>query len=143
MLQEDFDKATSSLNRNDFRFQESLMSGAMQTNSPARRTRRDLTALACVFVLAIEHSGPARAADQIEDNLPAQAYKVVKYLKKNGYQNVGVLKFRVQKGTEPESFHVGPLNVAMTTRMENILLLMNDKTDPLSIIHDAGRVAAS
>src|SRR5258708_1361522 len=88
-------------------------------------------------------AGPVRSADPIEDNLPAQAYKVVKFLKKNGYQNVGVLKFRVQKDSEPESFHVGPLNVAMATRLENSLLLMNDKTDPIGIIHDAGRVAAS
>jgi hypothetical protein len=85
----------------------------------------------------------ARGADLIEDELPAQAGRVLKYLKEQGYRNVGVLKFRVKKGNEPEKFNAGPLNVAMATRLENALLIKNDKTQPIGIIHDAPRVAWS
>ena len=78
-----------------------LLSSTMQTANREGRARGwGLGALAFAAALAIGSGGPARAADQIEDTLPAQAYKVVKYLKQNGYQNVGVLKFRVQKGNE-------------------------------------------
>jgi len=108
----------------------------------SRAGRWGLAALGCALVLGTGAGSAARAQDRIEDNLPAQAYKVVKYLKKQGCRNVGVLKFRVKKGSQPESFRVGPLNVAMTTRMENALLLMNDKSSPLGIIHEAGHVAA-
>lgn len=103
--------------------------------------RRGFSCLACTLVLATA-AAPARAADRIEDNLPGQAFKVMRYLKKQGYKNVGVLKFRVQKGDNKPSFRVGPLNVAMATRLENVLLAMNRGAPPLGIIHDASQVAA-
>jgi hypothetical protein len=118
------------------------MRSVMQpTAAPGPSRRWGLAVLACTLVVATA-AGPARAADKIEDNLPAQAFKVMRYLKKQGYKNVGVLKFRVQKGDKKPSFRVGPLNVAMATRLENVLLLMNDKDKPLGIIHDASQVAA-
>src|SRR6266542_5434875 len=114
----------------------------MRTATANRRASRwGLAALACALVLAAGPGGAARAADQIEDNLPAQGYKVIKFLKKKGYQNVGVLNFRVEKDNKLERARV-PLKAALATALENVLLLMNDKSEPIGIIHDAGHVAA-
>jgi hypothetical protein len=67
----------------------------------------------------------------------------MKYLKSKDYQNIGVLKFRVKKGNEPPSFNAGPINVAMANRLENALLIKNDKDKSIGIIHEAFRVAAN
>ena len=64
------------------------------------------------------------------------------YLKEHGYRNVGVLKFRVQKGDEPVSDHVGTLNLDLAARLEVALVLTTDIKVPLGIIHDASAVAA-
>ena len=64
------------------------------------------------------------------------------YLKEHGYRNVGVLKFRVQKGDEPVSDRVGTLNLDLAARLEVALVLTTDIKAPLGIIHDASAVAA-
>jgi hypothetical protein len=97
----------------------------------------------CALVWSAAYVPAARAADRIDDEFPAQAGKILKYLKDKGYKNVGVLKFRVKKGSEPSTFHAGPLNVAMANRLENVLLIKNDRERPIGIIHEAFRVAAS
>src|SRR5262245_30645271 len=70
-------------------------------------------------------------ADAIDDDMPLLAAKVMKHLKSKDYQNIGVLKFRVKKGNGPPSFNAGPINVAMTNRLENALLIKNDKDKPI------------
>ena len=70
------------------------------------------------------------------------APKIIRYLKDHGYKNVGVLKFRVKKGDEPVSDHVGTLNLNLAARLEIALVLANDIKAPLGIIHDASAVAA-
>jgi hypothetical protein len=102
-----------------------------------------LAALVCLFWLV---RGPVplelQAADQLEENLVAEMLTVRDHLQSKHYHNVGVLKFRVQKGNEPETFSAGTLNVVMATRVENALILHNDKADPIRIIRDASHVAA-
>lgn len=114
----------------------------MSQHGFSQRVSRRLPGAAALLLLWTAAS-LAPAADRIEENLPAQAYKALKYLKSQGCENVGVLKFRVKKGNDPETFFAGPLNVALANALENALILMNDKTKPLGIIHDANRVAAS
>jgi hypothetical protein len=121
------------------------MNIAARTESDHRRARRlGLAALALGLVAMAGMASPARAAaaDRIEDKLKAEGVKVVEYLRDHGYQAVGVLKFRVKLGNEPESFSVGILNVVMTRRLQNLLIAMNDEAKPLQIIHEAAQVAA-
>ncbi len=84
---------------------------------------------------------PAARADNLDAALLKQAPSVMQYLKDHHYQNVGVLKFRVQKGNQPLSFRVGPLNTNLAARLENALVLANDKAHPVGIIHDADKAA--
>jgi hypothetical protein len=83
---------------------------------------------------------PARA-DGIDYKLPSEAQKVMKYLKKQGYHNVGMLKFRVKKGKK-EVFNLGPINSNMATRLENSLIAINDEAKPIGFLRDPGKVIA-
>jgi hypothetical protein len=84
---------------------------------------------------------PAARGDNLDAALFRQAPKVMQFLKDRHYQNVGVLKFRVQKGNQPLSFRVGPLNTNLASRLENALVLVDDKAHPVGIIHGADKVA--
>jgi len=63
-------------------------------------------------------------------------------LKEKCYNNVGVLRFRVQRGSAKASFKA-PLCGSLATRVENLLVMHNaeDPKDVLGVIHDAGAVA--
>jgi hypothetical protein len=69
---------------------------------------------------------PTARADAIDDALGrvTGAKKVLKYLQKQGYKNVGVLRFQVQKGDAKPSYHAGYLNDLMATRLENALIIV-------------------
>lgn len=82
-------------------------------------------------------------ADNIDLRLREEAPKVLEHLRAKGYHNVGILHFRVKKGTLPVSFKVGPLNSNLASRVENVLVLLNETTQPVGIIHDASQVAAA
>jgi hypothetical protein len=113
------------------------------THSGRLALRRSLS-LACLFALTACLAAPRTVrADAIEDDMPLLAGRVMKYLKSKDYQNIGVLKFRVKIGNEAPSCNTGPINIAMANRLENALLIKNDKQKPFGIIHEAYRVAAS
>jgi hypothetical protein len=97
--------------------------------------------LAAGVGFVVTASVPAARADNIDLELFKQAPKIMDYVQKQGYRNIGVLKFRVQKGSKPESFNAGPLNVNMASRLENMLILFNNTKQPIGIIHDASQVA--
>jgi hypothetical protein len=84
---------------------------------------------------------PAARADNLDDALLAQARQVMQFLKDRHYRNVGVLKFRASIGNQPLAFRVGPINTNLASRLENALVLLNDKAQPIGIIHDASKVA--
>jgi hypothetical protein len=95
------------------------------------------------LVLSLGLANPAAShADTLNQELLKQAPGVIRYLKQHGYRNVGVLKFRVQKGDEPMSDRVGLLNRNLATRLEIALVLANTFPDPLGIIRDASAEAA-
>jgi hypothetical protein len=85
------------------------------------------------------------AADEpaLEAALRREAPRVLGYLKGHGYRTVGVLKFRVKKGTEPVSDRVGALNLDLAARLEVALVLANDVRAPLGVVRDASAVAAT
>jgi hypothetical protein len=85
-------------------------------------------------------SGPARA-DNLDQELLFKARAVLDDLRAHGCKNVGVLKFRVQKGTRAPSFRAGPFNAALARRLENALVSVNDEKAPLGIVHDATAAA--
>src|SRR5437899_1905721 len=51
------------------------------------------------------------------------APKIMAEVRKQGYQNVGVLKFRSKIDKRATTFHAGRLNQQMSTRLENALVL--------------------
>jgi hypothetical protein len=97
-----------------------------------------LSATLALFVTAL--AGPARA-ESLAQGLQEQAPQVMKYLREQGYRNVGVLKFRVKKGNTV-SDRVGTLNTTLATRLETALLLAEDPRLPVGLIRDASGVAA-
>lgn len=81
----------------------------------------------------------ARAQDTLDRQLLDQALKLLDFARQKGAKNVGVLKFLVQKGTEPPGFSAGELNTALARRLE-VALVLADPEEPaqqLGIIHDA------
>ncbi len=83
------------------------------------------------------------AADGIEKQLLSQAPKLLSELKSRGYKNVGVLKFRVKKGNEAPTDRVGPLNLVLAEKLELALILANKVQDPIGIVRNASRKAAT
>jgi hypothetical protein len=55
---------------------------------------------------------------------------------------VGVLKFRIQKGSREPTDNAGTLNLDLARRLTVALILADDVRDPLNIIEDASAVAA-
>ncbi len=98
---------------------------------------RVLTATAMLAVLAVWGSFPAPARADFDQTLAEKVGPaVVQYLRDNGYHTVGVLKFRVKRGNEEESFYVGTLNDNMVTRLENALLHKSKDEDSLVFLQN-------
>src|SRR5262245_20967579 len=101
--------------------------------------RRSFGVLGLMLVLIA--GGPATAG-VLESKLQAEGIRMLEKLKSKGYQNVGVLKFRVQKPpTGKEDFQAGPLNVVVTRAVENALIVQNQ--DPelrMGLLRDAPKV---
>ena len=93
--------------------------------------------------LAVLCAGSARAADNMDKALNGHASQIIHYLEEHRIHNVGILKFRVQKGKQPVSFRVGPLNANLAGRLETALYLADKVQPPVGIIHDADSVAAA
>ncbi len=109
-------------------------------NGSVRHSSLGLLALAAAWV-----GSPALArADHIDVELNKQAPKVLQFLADHNCKTVGVLKFRVEKGTAKESFTVGPINSNLVGRLENVLIMHVDRDEAraIGVIHDAARTAA-
>jgi hypothetical protein len=108
--------------------------------SQIRRLVPAALALAALLTLL-----PQARADVIDVELLKKAPEIMETLVQQKYKNVGVLKFEVQRGGAdgPISMQVGRLNSRMATRLENILILVNDEQTPLGIARSAGDVAAA
>lgn len=107
--------------------------------NPSRRGWALLLAL-CVTLAAVTWPAPVRA-DAIDRQLAREAAAVMDHLRDMHYQNVGVLKFRVQRAGQAASFNAGPMNASMADRLENALVLADDPAHPIGIIQNAHQVA--
>jgi hypothetical protein len=93
--------------------------------------------------LVLAQPGQLRAAEgNLDQAIEQQAKEIISYLRSHKYQNVGVLKFLVQKGQQKPSDNVGPLNMLLADRLEVALILANPD-ESLGIIHRASEVAAT
>jgi hypothetical protein len=106
-----------------------------------------LRAGAALLALAAWGAAPAARADNIDEMLLTKARSVAEQLHTQGYHNIGVLPFRVEKGTKP---YAGRLNALLATRLENALILREDddkneedKRAPLGVTRGAGAVATA
>ena len=111
---------------------------------PTTRSSRDwvkgaISLIAVGVAIVVPQSAHSQTLDQ---ELLHQAPRVLHYLNERGWRNVGVLKFRVQKGNERISDRAGPLNLNLATRLEIALVLADDVRKPVNIIRDASAVAA-
>ncbi len=84
----------------------------------------------------------AQAADDLEKKLLQEIPQVMRILRDKGYQNVGVLKFRVKKGNQAVSDQVGTLNQRLAEKLELALVVGNDIRNPIGVVRGAGQVAA-
>jgi hypothetical protein len=98
---------------------------------------------ALVLLMALAASGEAVRADEIDVDLSKHGDKLVAALRKRGYQNVGVLNFQIKRHNGPVNMHVGRLNGAMATRLENVLILeLLNYDDPRpGVVCNAGTAA--
>ena len=87
-------------------------------------------------------SAPVANGEALERELLRTARTVLEYSRERGYQNIGVLKFRVKKGEESPSDKVGPLNHSLPDRLELGLILANKVQAPIGIVRNASEVAA-
>jgi hypothetical protein len=95
------------------------------------------------LVLLLGTATPARAA-HLDEALLRAAPNVLLYLKSQGYTNVGVLPFKVKKGTRPASYLGAPLATSMPGRLENALIMgqiVRREADAVGIIRDAAGTA--
>lgn len=96
-----------------------------------------------LLTAAVLALGPSLArADNLDRELVKKAPEILAHLQKQGYKNVGVLKFMVKKGKSDLSFNSGALNHNLATRLENALILAVDPEKPVGIIRDATAAAA-
>jgi len=103
---------------------------------------RNLGFPALLAGLCLGLASPARA-DRLDVKLNEEMPRIVTVLKDKGYKNVGVLRFRAQRGTGKMGFSVGPINSNMVERVENMLILYtgSDKGPTIGITHEAGGAA--
>jgi hypothetical protein len=107
--------------------------------------------LALVLAVAVCPALAAETPGSLAKVLQQQTSdELLPYLRQQGYKNVGVLKFLVQKGDGAPSDRVGTLNLTLAHRLQTALLLGQDLKkleadgkEPLGIIQNASAVAAT
>src|SRR5712691_1030193 len=106
------------------------------------RSPLNLVRAAAAAALLAACTWPARADfDDLDARLHEQAPKLIEYLQKNNCENVGVLKFLVDRGDGKPSDNAGPLNAGVAGRLEVALLLALRDEKP-GVVYQANEVAA-
>lgn len=109
-----------------------------------RRMKPITLLIFCLAVWAGFAAGSAAsAADDLEKELLKAAPDIVAAIKTKGYQNVGVLKFRVKKGNQAPSDRVGTLNMRLAEKLELALILATKVKDPVGVVRNASTTAAT
>jgi hypothetical protein len=88
-------------------------------------------------------SAPARAA-HLDEALLKAAPTILTYLKTERYANVGILPFKVQKGTRTASYLGAPPTLNIPGRLENALIMCQGSNEAraVGIIRDAAGTAS-
>lgn len=95
-------------------------------------------------VLTLLAFGPSAAkANNLDRELLRKVPEVVKYLQSNGYENVGVLKFRLQRGASRPVYRSTLINQSLADRFENAIILAMDSRSPFNVITNASQTAAA
>src|SRR5690606_16052238 len=95
-------------------------------------------------VLTLLAFGPSAAkANNLDRELLRKVPEVVKYLQSNGYENVGVLKFRLQRGASRPAYRSTLINQSLADRFENAIILAMDSRSPFNVITNASQTAAA
>lgn len=102
-----------------------------------------IAALAASLVVCLpvraEKPKPAPPVSPLNAEITALAPAILNHLKKQGFTNVGVLKFEVQRGTDVARDDVGELNSALAHKVEVAIALTRNKKDTFQIIPDPSR----
>ena len=100
-----------------------------------------LPAMAAGLAMCI--GGPAASrADRIDKALIGHAHEVTDFLVKKNCKNVGVLRFRLQKGDRLPEFRGGLIVNNLCDRLQDALVFSaNPEAPPIGIIDHAGSVA--
>jgi hypothetical protein len=95
-----------------------------------------LPALALTALLA---DGSPASAGTLDVALLEQSADVLEFIMDKGWKNVGVLPFKVQRGSRASSFSGGPLSHNITRRIENALILSMESNEKkaIGVIRDA------
>jgi len=81
-------------------------------------------------------------AKSLEEQLQEQASEIIRRARSMGWQNIGVLKFRVQKGSGRLTDSVGTLNTLIAHKLEAALRIADkDADEPLGIALHASTTA--
>lgn len=107
----------------------------------ARRFRSCLLPLLSLLVLGVQPSERCNG-NEIEREFLLHAPKILQSVREKGYNNVGVLKFRIRQGDRAASDRNGTLNLELARRLTIALILKNDIRKPVGILADANAVAA-
>ncbi len=109
-------------------------------------TQRTVLALAALAALARptlaqddkDRPKLTQAARNLDVGLLEQAPRIVDFLAREGYRNVGVLPFQVKKGTRRADYLAAPLGTGLPGRLENALLLAmsDDEKTALRLFRD-------
>lgn len=127
-------------------YQKALMERRFALSRSNHSVIRSLQYLALVlYMAAAVKTANAQPADTIPRALQKKIPSIIRYLNDHSFKTVGVLKFRVKKGSEKLSDSVGPLNSLIADRLEIGLILGNSFNDEeqLNVIKDASSQVAN
>lgn len=95
-------------------------------------------------IAALVQTASAESVDTIPRAMQKQIPSILRYLNDHNFKTIGVLKFRVKKGSEKLSDSIGPLNSLIADRLEIGLILGNSFNDKkqLNVIKDASAQVA-
>jgi len=103
-----------------------------------------LTATAwAVTLVAAAASRPAAAGIRLPEAMAKAAEQVVSFINAEGYENVGVLKFRVQKPGSRASETVGTINCDLATQLETAVVIKRRHPATFVLLADASNTAAA
>lgn len=87
---------------------------------------------------------PVSAAElpTLEAALRDKAEEILKLARERGAKSIGVLKFLVRVGDQPESDNVGTLNLALANRL-TVALILACKDEEIGIVSNANEVLAN